>query len=109
MKRILQSTPSFSFKDSTNFEGNIKMKGLPNFFETHIVGDVKRMNFTYEDIAEFAIPTPTRKIPLPEKLSSLKNAMLSGEFYGFHNNFNIFNTTQLDSKIEEQNRTIPMQ
>lgn len=79
---------NFSFKDSTNFEGNIKMKGLPNFFETHIVGDVKRMNFTYEDISQFAIPTPTRKIPIPKELSSLKSAMLSGEFYGFHNNFN---------------------
>ena len=78
----------FAFKDSTNFEGTIKMKGLPDFFETHIVGDVKRMNFTYQDLAEFAIPTSTRKIPLPESLSSLKNAMLSGEFYGFHNNFN---------------------
>jgi hypothetical protein len=64
------------------------MKGLPNFFETHIVGDVKRMNFTYEDISQFAIPTPTRKIPIPKELSSLKSAMLSGEFYGFHNNFN---------------------
>lgn len=78
----------FSFKDSTNFEGTIKMKGLPNFFETHIVGDVEKMNFTYQDIADFAIPTPTGKIPLPENISSLKNAMLSGEFYGFHNNFN---------------------
>ena len=79
---------NFSFKDSTNFEGTIKMKGLPNFYETHIVGNVKKMNFTYQDISEFAIPTPTRKIPLPEKLSVLDNAMLSGEFYGFHNNFN---------------------
>ena len=79
---------NFSFKDSTDFKGTIKMKGLPNFFETHIVGNVEKMNFTYQDIAEFAIPTPTGKIPIPEKLASLKNAMLSGEFYGFHNNFN---------------------
>ncbi len=79
---------NFAFKDSTNFKGTIKMKGLPNFFETHIVGNVERMNFTYQDIAEFAIPTPTRKIPLPENMSALKQAMLSGEFYGFHNNFN---------------------
>lgn len=78
----------FSFKDSTSFEGRVKMKGLPNFHETHIVGDVEKMNFTYQDISEFAIPSPTGKIPLPERLSSLKNAMLSGEFYGFHNNFN---------------------
>ncbi len=79
---------SFSFKDSTNFLGTIKMRGLPNFFETHIVGEVEKMNFTYQDLAEFAIPTPTRKIPLPEMLSSIKSALLSGEFYGFHNNFN---------------------
>ena len=37
---------NFSFKDSTNFSGTIKMKGLPNFYETHIVGDVKKMNFS---------------------------------------------------------------
>lgn len=79
---------NFSFKDSTNFLGAIKMRGLPNFFETHIVGNVEKMNFTYQDLAEFAIPTPTRKIPLPEQLASLKNALLSGTFYGFHNNFN---------------------
>lgn len=78
----------FSYKDSTNFIGTVKMKGLPKFHETHIVGNIERMNFTYQDISDFAIPTPTGKIPLPEKLSSLKNAMLSGEFYGFHNNFN---------------------
>ncbi len=77
----------FSFKDSTNFLGTIRMKGLPNFFETHIVGHVEKMNFTYQDISEFAIPTPDRKIPIPENLATLKNALLSGEFYGFHNNF----------------------
>lgn len=79
---------SFSFKDSTNFLGTIKMKGLPNFYETHIVGEVNKMNFTYQDISEFAIPTPSRKIPLPEFLSSMQNAVLSGQFFGFHNNFN---------------------
>ncbi len=79
---------NFSFKDSTNFSGTIKMKGLPNFYETHIVGDVKKMNFTYQDLSEFAIPGRSEKIPLPEMLSVIKNAVLSGEFYGFHNNFN---------------------
>ncbi|MBR5781274.1 MAG: translocation/assembly module TamB domain-containing protein [Bacteroidales bacterium] len=79
---------SFSYKDSTNFIGTIKMKGLPNFFETHIVGNVERMNFTYQDISEFAIPTPSGRIPLPEMLKAISNAKMSGYFYGFHNNFN---------------------
>ena len=79
---------NFSFKDSTNFVGTIKMKGLPDFNETHIVANVNKMNFSYQDISEFAIPSSSNYIPLPEMLSSVKNAVLSGEFYGFPNNFN---------------------
>ena len=77
----------FSFKDSTNFEGSIKMKGLPKFHETHMFGEIEKMNFTYQDISEFAIPTQYGKIPLPENLASIKHALISGKFYGFHNNF----------------------
>ncbi len=79
---------NFSFKDSTDFVGTIKMKGLPKFNETHIVANVNKMNFTYQDISEFAIPSSYNYIPLPEMLSSVKNAVLSGEFYGFPDNFN---------------------
>lgn len=79
---------SFSFKDSTDFLGTIKMRGLPDFFETHIVGNVEKMNFTYQDLAEFGIPTKSGKIPIPQMLSAIDDALLSGEFYGFHNNFN---------------------
>ena len=79
---------NFSFKDSTDFKGTIKMRGLPDFFETHMVGNVEKMNFTYQDISEFAVPTATTRIPLPEMLACIKEAVISGEFYGFHNNFN---------------------
>lgn len=78
---------AFEFKDSTDFQGTIRMKGLPNFFETHIYGNVDRMNFTYQDISEFYIPTPSGKIPLPESLAVLEEAVLSGSYEGFHNNF----------------------
>lgn len=78
---------AFDFKDSTNFKGTIRMKGLPNFFDTHIYGNVEKMNFTYQDISEFYIPTSSGKIPLPESLDVLNEAMLSGTYEGFHNNF----------------------
>ena len=78
---------SFSFKDSTNFFGDIKMTGLPKFSDTHIVGNIKEMNFTYQDISEFAIPTPTCKIPLPEMLSIVKEAVITGQYDGYPNNF----------------------
>ena len=79
---------SFSFKDSTNFLGTIKMRGLPKFKDTHIVGNIEKFNFTYQDISEFAIPNHDGKIPLPKQITCVKEAMLSGEFYGFFNNFN---------------------
>lgn len=78
----------FSFKDSTMFNGDIKMKGLPKFHDTHISGKVKKMEFTYQDISEFSIPTPNRKIPIPKTLEAVKSAILDGNFYGFPNNFN---------------------
>lgn len=77
----------FSFKDSTDFHGNISMKGLPKFKETHISGKIDEMNFTYQDVSEFAIPAPNGKIPLPELLSVINDALLYGEFYGYPNNF----------------------
>ena len=78
---------AFQFKDSTDFLGTIRMRGLPDFFATHISGNVEKMNFTYQDISEFYIPTPSGKIPLPETLSVLNEALLSGTFDGFHNDF----------------------
>jgi hypothetical protein len=64
------------------------MRGLPKFSDTHIVGDVKKMTFTYQDISEFAIPSPTGKIPIPEMLASVKEAVFSGNYNGFPNKFN---------------------
>lgn len=78
---------AFEFKDSTDFFGTIRMKGLPDFFTTHISGNVEKMNFTYQDISEFYIPTPSGKIPLPKSLDVLDEALLSGSYEGFHNNF----------------------
>ncbi len=79
---------SFSFKDSTNFLGTIKMRGLPKFKDTHIVGNIDKFNFTYQDISEFAIPNHDGKIPLPKQITCFKEVMLYGDFYGFPNNFN---------------------
>lgn len=78
---------AFEFKDSTDFLGTIRMKGLPDFFATHISGNVEKMNFTYQDISEFYIPTPSGKIPLPKSLDVLKECLLSGSYDGFHNDF----------------------
>ena len=78
---------SFSFKDSTDFLGDFEMTGLPKFFDTYIDGDITSMNFTYQDLSEFAIPTSSGKIPLPTMLSSVREAALYGKFEGYPRDF----------------------
>ncbi len=77
----------FSFQDSTNFSGNIKMTGLPNFFDTHIHADIYELNFTYEDLTRLMLPGSRVYLPLPDFLYVLKSASLSGYYEGFPNNF----------------------
>lgn len=79
---------AFEFKDSTNFLGTIRMKGLPKFFDTHINANVQKMNTTYQDLSEFYIPTPTETIPLPQSLDILDKILVSGTYDGFYNKLN---------------------
>lgn len=77
----------FSFKDSTDFRGDIEMVGLPVFMETRINADVKELNFTYQDLTQLALPGARTYLPLPEFLSSLKDVCLVGQYEGYPNNF----------------------
>ena len=115
----------FSFKDSTEFYGNIRMEGLPKFSETYIDATIEKMKFTYQDISEFAIParsgkillndllalssnsvdnqTDENKFSLTEKLSLINDATLRGFYFGFPNSFNtrfILNSNIVDLKLD---------
>ena len=71
---------------STSFNGSISMHPL-NFNNGYHTLNIKNMNFTYDDLANFYIPSKTKTIPMPESLRAMDKGRLSMDFKGSYNNF----------------------
>lgn len=71
---------------STSFAGSISMHPLDFENGEHTL-KIKNMNFTYDDLANFYIPSSTKTIPLPESLQAMGKGRLSLDFKGSYNNF----------------------
>ena len=71
---------------STSFTGSISMHPLDFENGEHTL-NIKNMNFTYDDLANFYIPSSTKTIPMPESLRSMERGRLSLDFKGSYNNF----------------------
>lgn len=78
---------SFSFGDQTTFKGDLKMKGLPDFFTSDIVLNVDRLQTEITDIEQFAIPIEGRYLQLPLQLEPLGRIYLEGVFRGSYTDF----------------------
>ncbi len=71
---------------STSFQGSISMHPL-DFENGYHTLNVRNMHFTYDDLANFYIPSKTKTIPLPESLRTLDQGVVSMDFKGSYNNF----------------------
>ena len=71
---------------STSFTGSISMHPLDFENGEHTL-KIKNMNFTYDDLANFYIPSSTKTIPMPESLRAMERGRLSLDFKGSYNNF----------------------
>jgi hypothetical protein len=71
---------------STVIEGNLSMHPL-DFNDGEHKMNLKRLQFTYDDLTNFYIPSSTKTIPLPESLRPLKAGKASLNFKGSYNNF----------------------
>ncbi|MCC7317465.1 MAG: hypothetical protein IT219_02975, partial [Bacteroidales bacterium] len=78
---------SFSFGEQTTFKGDLKMKGLPDFFTSDIVLDVDRLQTKISDIEQFAIPIEGRYLQLPSLFAPLGKVYLEGVFRGSYTDF----------------------
>ena len=79
------------FGESTVIEGNLSMHPL-NFKDGEHVLNITQMQFTYDDLKSFYIPSASNKtilktIPLPESLSPMKTCRASLRFKGSYNDF----------------------
>ena len=71
---------------STVIEGNLSMHPL-DFNDGEHIMNIKRLQFTYDDLTNFYIPSSTKTIPLPESLRPLKSGKATLNFKGSYNNF----------------------
>jgi hypothetical protein len=71
---------------STYFKGSISMHPL-DFNDGYHTLNIKNMHFTYDDLANFYIPSSTKTIPMPESLRAMEEGRLSLDFKGSYNNF----------------------
>ena len=71
---------------STSFRGSISMHPL-DFENGYHTLNIKNMHFTYDDLANFYIPSNTKTIPLPESLRAMEEGRLSLDFKGSYNDF----------------------
>jgi len=75
------------FGNSSHIDADISFTGLPIFEETYISGDLRKLNSSYEDLKNFAIPSESVTIPIPEDLSGMGKLSLSGSYNGFPDDF----------------------
>jgi len=71
---------------STYFKGSISMHPL-DFENGYHTLNIKNMHFTYDDLANFYIPSSTKTIPMPESLGAMEEGRLSLDFKGSYSNF----------------------
>ena len=71
---------------STSFTGSISMHPL-DFENGYHTLNIKNMRFTYDDLANFHIPSSTKTIPMPESLRAMNEGRLSLNFKGSYNDF----------------------
>ena len=74
------------FGKSTVIEGSLSMHPL-DFFNGEHEMNINRLQFTYNDLTNFYIPSKTKTIPLPEQLKPMKSGKASLNFKGSYNNF----------------------
>jgi hypothetical protein len=77
----------FSFGQSTQFKGDIRMQGLPDFQETFSHLSINKLLTTANDIRDFKIPANGGVISLPGFLDELGFLEVNGKFTGFYNDF----------------------
>ena len=74
------------FGRSTMIQGNISMHPL-DFENGYHTLNIRNMQFSYDDLANFYIPSNTKTIPMPESLRPMDKGRISLNFKGSYSNF----------------------
>lgn len=86
----------FKFGGSTEFEGEISMKGLPNIENTYTDLIINKFYTSANDLANFAIPIDGKFLVLPAEIYEFGECSIVGYLNGTFKNF----TSDLDLKTK---------
>ena len=75
------------FGKRTQLEGSLSIEPLDFAHGNHTLR-INKLNYSYDDLAKFHIPTPSQTIPIPPSLASLGRGTVKGYFSGSMDNFN---------------------
>ena len=80
----------------TQFEGSLALEPLDFVHGNHTLR-INKLNYSYDDLANFHIPTPTKTIPIPASLAPLGHGTIKGYYSGSMDNFNteLFATSEI--------------
>lgn len=81
---------NFSYGQSTNFFGTVRMNGLPDIEETFINANIKVFETSIADLKKINVPgvnAQPGKIELDESFDKFGNVSVKGKFTGFYNDF----------------------
>ena len=77
----------FALGDGTSFTGDIALQPLDMQNGKQTL-NIQRLDYTYDDLANFHVPVASGTIPIPDMLASLDHGTVKGNFTGSINNFN---------------------
>ena len=84
--------------NDTRFEGDIALQPL-DFMNNQQELNIKKLTYSYDDLAKFRIPGPSKTIPLPPMLKSLGKGTIDGAFSGSMEQFiaDLYVTSEIGS------------
>lgn len=77
----------FAVGNSTHFQGDIRMNGLPEVKETFAHLSIDQLITSTQDVTHFKLPGDDTRIVIPEQLMPFGNINIHGKFTGFYNDF----------------------
>jgi len=83
-------------EQTTSLEGSVNLVGLPDFRETYLHFNVKKLVSHMDDIAELYQPGTDQKLKIPDNFRKFGEIAYSGKFTGFLNDFVTYGTLTTD-------------
>ncbi len=79
---------TFNYGESSKFDGNININGLPNIEESFVHLSINEFKTNIRDVESLRLPIESTYLQIPDILKKFGKIDIKGFFTGFYNDFN---------------------